>query len=304
MAQDNDGREPFRRADNDRRAASSPRDIRSHGYRSRQNPRSGMYSGTDSRAAANGDRNQPRERRPDRARRAHEPALPDDAQASDLDPAIRRDLRSLDRVSAEAVARHLVMAAQLAGEDPHKALAHARAARERAARIAVVRETAGIAAYHAGEWSEALAELRTARRLAGGTGLLAMMADCERGLGRPERAIELARSEPARALTGDDATEMLIVVAGARMDLGEFDQAVATLQTADLDATRIGSAAARLFYAYAEALLAADRSDEAMTWFLNATAADLDGETDAEDRVAELAVAISSANATGDAEAT
>ncbi|WP_459960716.1 hypothetical protein [Nocardia sp. IFM 10818] len=202
---------------------------------------------------------------------------------------MRRDLLSLDKGNAEAVARHLVMVAQLLDEDPELALAHARAARQRAGRIAVVRETAGVAAYHAGEWAEALSELRTARRMSGGSGLLAVMADCERGLGRPERAIELGRSDEARALQGDEATELRIVVAGARMDLGQYDQAVVTLQTSELDPSRTGSAAARLFYAYAEALLAADRGEEALTWFMNSASADLDGETDAEDRAAELA---------------
>lgn len=209
-------------------------------------------------------------------------------QPSDLEPAVRRDLLSLDKSNAETVARHLVMVAQLLDEDPELALEHARAARQRAGRIAVVRETAGVAAYHAGEWAEALSELRTARRMSGGSGLLAVMADCERGLGRPERAIELGRSDEARALQGDEATELRIVVAGARMDLGQFDQAVVTLQTAELDPARSGSAAARLFYAYAEALLAAGRENEALTWFMNSASADHDGETDAEERAAEL----------------
>jgi tetratricopeptide (TPR) repeat protein len=163
-----------------------------------------------------------------------------------------------------------------------------RAARQRAGRIAVVRETVGIIAYHAGEWAEALAELRAARRMSGGAGLLAVMADCERGLGRPEKAIELGRSAEAQALTGDEATELRIVLAGARMDMHQYDQAVVTLQTKQLDPSRTGSEAARLFYAYADALLAAGRTDEAHTWFLNAAAADVDDETDAEERAAEL----------------
>ncbi|WP_436975407.1 hypothetical protein [Nocardia asteroides] len=223
-----------------------------------------------------------------RAARPDEPDLPEDVQASDLDPAVRRDLLSLDKNNAETVARHMVMAVELLEDDPRLALAHARAARQRAGRIAVVRETAGVVAYHAEEWAEALSELRTARRMSGGSGLLAVMADCERGLGRPERAIELGRSDEAQRLTGDEATELRIVVAGARMDLGQFDQAVVTLQTPDLDPARTGSAAARLFYAYADALVAAGRTDDGLQWFLNAAAADLDGETDAEDRAAEL----------------
>ncbi|MEV0437296.1 hypothetical protein [Nocardia sp. NPDC050413] len=223
-----------------------------------------------------------------RAARPEEPDIPEDVQASDLDPAVRRDLLSLDKSNAETVARHMVMAVELLEDDPRLALAHARAARQRAGRIAVVRETAGVVAYHAEEWAEALSELRTARRMSGGSGLLAVMADCERGLGRPERAIELGRSEEAQALTGDEATELRIVVAGARMDLGQFDQAVVTLQSSDLNPARTGSAAARLFYAYADALVAAGRTDEGLQWFLNAAAADEEGETDAEERATEL----------------
>nr|WP_081830653.1 hypothetical protein [Rhodococcus sp. UNC363MFTsu5.1] len=223
-----------------------------------------------------------------RAPRPEEPDLPEDVQAGELDPAVRRDLLSLDKSNANAVARHLVMASKLIDDDPRLALAHARAARQRAGRVAVVRETAGITAYHAGEWAEALSELRAARRMAGGPGLLAVMADCERGLGRPERAIELGRSDEARTLSGDEATELRIVVAGARMDLGQFDQAVVTLQTPELDAAKEGPTAARLFYAYADALVAAGRVEDGLKWFLNSAAADHDGDTDAEDRVAEL----------------
>ncbi|WP_084424034.1 hypothetical protein [Rhodococcus kyotonensis] len=240
----------------------------------------GGFAG-DRRRGARG----PADRRPPRP---DEPDLPDEVEPGELDPAVRRDLLSLDKNNASAVARHLVMASRLVDDDPQLALQHARAARQRAGRIAVVRETAGITAYHAGEWAEALSELRAARRMAGGPGHLAVMADCERGLGRPERAIELGRSDEARALTGDEASELRIVVAGARMDLNQYDQAVVTLQTPDLDASRSGTAAARLFYVYADALVAAGRVQEGVKWFLNAAAADVDGETDAEERVEEL----------------
>ncbi|GAA1015609.1 hypothetical protein GCM10009551_103720 [Nocardiopsis tropica] len=139
-----------------------------------------------------------------------------------------------------------------------------------------------------GEWSEALSELRAAKRMGGAINLLPMIADSERGLGRPEKAIETARGEEAAKLTGDDRTELRIVEAGARMDIGDYDKAVVTLQAEDLDPARRGFHAARLFYAYAEALLAAARRADALTWFLNAAAADEEEFTDAEDRVAEL----------------
>ncbi|WP_207838238.1 HAD-IIA family hydrolase [Williamsia soli] len=223
------------------------------------------------------------------ANRPPEPPLPDDVVPQDLDTEVRRDLLSLDRTNADTVSRHLIMTFRLLDEDPVLALEHARAARRRAGRIAMVREAAGIAAYTAQEWAEALSELRAARRMSGGNALLPMIADCERGLGRPERAIDVARSDEGRALTGEDAAEMRIVESGARLDLGEFDKAIVTLQTKDLDPARVGTDAARYFYAYAAALLAAGRRDDAITWFMNAASADDDDVTDAEDRLMELA---------------
>ncbi|MDD4866021.1 MAG: tetratricopeptide repeat protein, partial [Mycobacterium sp.] len=119
--------------------------------------------------------------------------------------------------------------------------------------------------------------------------LLALIADCERGLGRPERAIELARGPQAAELSNDDADELRIVAAGARADLGQLEQALTVLSTPQLDPGRRGSTAARLFYAYADTLLALGRADEALQWFLHSAAADIEGVTDAEERVGELA---------------
>ena len=222
------------------------------------------------------------------AARADEPAVPDNIEASDLDPEVRRDLRSLDKSNAESVAKHMVAAMYLVDEDPQLALAHGRAAKNRAGRIGVVRETLGVLAYMAGEWAEALRELRAARRISGGPGLLAMMADCERGLERPQRAIELARGEESRMLDDDDLVELRIVEAGARVDMDQLDAALVTLQDAGLDKDAHGESAARLDYAYAEVLLAAGRKTEAVDWFTHAVAADPAQTTDAHTRLAEL----------------
>ncbi|WP_421845345.1 tetratricopeptide repeat protein [Mycobacterium sp.] len=216
------------------------------------------------------------------------PAIPPDVDAKQLAPEIRRELSTLDRATADTVARHLVAAGGMIDEDPQAALSHARAARAQASRIAVVREAVGIAAYQCGDWAQALAELRAARRMGSKSVLLALIADCERGLGRPQRAIELARAPEAAQLSGDDADELRIVAAGARSDLGHLEQALTVLSTPPLEPGRSGSTAARLYYAYAATLLALDRSDEAREWFLRSAAADVDGVTDAEDRVSEL----------------
>ncbi|WP_336670147.1 hypothetical protein [Tsukamurella sp. USMM236] len=282
------------RPSGDRRSGGGSADRRGAGPGGDRRSGGGSYgsrNGSGSRPGGQGGRSGgfQRDERSDRPRtRAGEPSIPKDVDPKELDPAIRRDLLSLDKNNAELVSSHLVLAGRLLDSDPAAALAHARAARERAGRIAAVREACGIAAYMNGEWSEALSELRAAKRMGGTVNLLPMIADSERGLGRPEKAIETARGDEAAQLTGDDRTELRMVEAGARMDLGEYDKAVVTLQAEDLDPARRGFHAARLFYVYAEALLGAERRDDALTWFLNAAAADEDEATDAEERVAEL----------------
>ncbi|AGP30676.1 hypothetical protein A606_05135 [Corynebacterium terpenotabidum Y-11] len=180
------------------------------------------------------------------------------------------------------------MAAALMDSDSVKALAHARAAKERGGRVSITRETLGIAAYHAGEWKEALNELRAARRMAGGPGLLAVMADCERGLGHPEKAIDLGRSEEAAELDPEQRAELAIVVAGAYHDLNEADEALAVLEpeTVATDLPEVTSL--RVTYAYADALAVAGRTDDARTWFTRAADKDTHGVLDTADRLREL----------------
>ncbi len=189
------------------------------------------------------------------------------------------------------VARHLVMVARLMDEDPELAYEHAVAAQRRAGRVGLVREAAGLAAYQVGKYEEALRELRTARRLTGSSEHLPVMADCERGLFRPERALDLAASPEADELDRSGQLELLIVAAGARGDLGQHDAAVVMLQVAELDvAPRSGShgarqARARLMSAYSDALVAAGRADEARVWLERAADADDDDTTGAAARL-------------------
>jgi len=265
-------RRPSRRDDGDARRGQRPQRDRTQAPRRPGSERNGR----------------PPQSRDEASDRPSGPRLPDDVEAKQLSPEVRRELTTLDKATADYVAKHLVMAGDLLEEDPEAALEHARAARNRASRIAAIREAVGIAAYHCGDWAQALSELRAARRMGSKSPLLALIADCERGVGRPERAIELGRSPEAEQLTGDDADELKIVLAGARCDLGQPAQALALLSNPPLDSTRTGQTAARLFYVYAETLLALDRKNDALQWFLHAAAADLEGVTDAEDRVAEL----------------
>lgn len=198
-------------------------------------------------------------------------------------------MRTLPKDLAAKVARHLVMAGRLAEDEPEQSYKHAKAARRLASRVGIVREAAGIAAYHAGEWAEALAELRAARRLgAGDDSYLPVMVDCERGLGRPERALDLIKSPEAEKLDQVGRVELRIVESGVRRDMGQYDAAVVTLQIPELRDRRLRPWSMRLFYAYADALAEAGRDDEAADWFARAAAADRDGETDAAERYAEI----------------
>ncbi|MGH3931713.1 MAG: hypothetical protein ACRDTF_17270, partial [Pseudonocardiaceae bacterium] len=216
------------------------------------------------------------------------PELPEDVEPTELDRDVRKELLTLPKGLADLVASHLVAAGRVMDDDPELALAHTRFARSRGSRIAAVREATGVAAYQAGEWSEALAELRAARRLGGGPGQLALIADCERALGRPERALEIARSPDAARLSTDEAVELRIVAAGARRDLGQFDAAVLALQGPDLEAAGSQAWRARLRYAYADNLLAAGRAQDAIRWFVAAAEADVEDGTDAAERAMEL----------------
>ncbi|NIH84116.1 hypothetical protein [Amycolatopsis granulosa] len=217
------------------------------------------------------------------------PELPEDIEFSDLDAEVRRELRTLPKSLAETVGKHLVAAGNLIDTDPEAALAHAKFAKTRASRVPIVREALGLVAYHAGRWQEALAELRAVRRMTRTDQHVAVIADAERALGRPERALDLAKEMQGHQLPRDVEIELKIVAAGARRDLGQVDAAVVSLQGDDLDPRKRDPWSARLFYAYADNLLAADRRDEAIRWFLHAADADEDEETDAAERAAELA---------------
>jgi len=183
------------------------------------------------------------------------PEIPDDVTAAQLDRAARGRLRTLSKDNADGVARHLVMAGLLLDSDPELSYQHAQAAVRRAGRVDVVREAAGLAAYRTGRYAEALSELRTVRRLNGSSDHLAVMADCERGLGRPERAIALAASPEADGLAEESAIELAIVVSGARLDLGETEAALAVLAAPAVRQTR-GLLGVRVAHARAAALSA------------------------------------------------
>jgi len=231
-----------------------------------------------------GARPAPIEREHSRLRpRIFEPDIPEDVTGEELEKSVRAELLSLSPENAKVVSRHLVCINLYQDSDPLLAHKHGIAAAHHAGRLAVVRESAGYAAYRAGYFEIALKELRAALRISGDVSSLAVMADCERGLGNPLKALALAGSPDVKRLAKPEEIEMRIVAAGARRDLGEFDAAVVTLTCKELK-NESDEWAVRLRYAYADALDAAGRQEEAKIWF--AKCADLDNEdaTDAAER--------------------
>ncbi len=213
--------------------------------------------------------------RPERVPRAHDadrprhddPPIPEDVAANQLDRAARIELKTLSKDNADWVAKHLVMAARLIDSDPPLAHRHALAAARRAGRIGVVRETSAITAYATGDFALALRELRTYRRITGRDDQLPLMVDSERGVGRPQQALELGRSVPRATLEPAVQVALAIAMSGARLDLGQPELALSELEIPQLDPERAFSYSPALFDAYATVLEELGRDDEAAQWW-------------------------------------
>ena len=212
--------------------------------------------------------------------RIYEPLIPEDVTGEELEKSARAELLSLSAENAKVVARHLVCVDLFIDSDPERAHLHGMAAAHHAGRLAIARETAGYAAYRAGKYEIALRELRAAHRISGDVSIWPVMADCERGLGRPQKALEMAGSVEVSKLEKAQEIEMRIVAAGARRDLGQADAAVITLTCRELK-NETSDWSVRLRYAYADALYAAGRNDEAQEWFGKCADLDRDEVTDA-----------------------
>ena len=226
---DGERRDERPRREGDRRDERTRRDGERSDFRRGQG-RGGNRNGRFDRDRLRGER---RNSRPPQRNRVPEPELPEDVSAKDLDSTARMGLRALSRLNAENIARHLVMTQRLLETDPEVAYAHARYAASHAGRIAIVREAAGIAAYVAGLYSEALRELRAARRLSGmDTMYRAMEVDCERALGRPDAALRSAQNALQLDLEDDERAELAIVVTGIYHDQGNDELALITIEDA------------------------------------------------------------------------
>lgn len=192
--------------------------------------------------------------------------MPDDVEPRDLDKVARGELKTLSKENADWVAKHLVMAGRLIDDDPAEAHKHALSAGRRAGRISVVRETIAITAYQVGDYALTLRELRTYRRISGRDDQLPLMVDSERGLGRPERALELGRSVDVSTLDPQVRVSLAIAMSGARLDLGQPQAALGELEIPQLDRTKAFGYSPALFAAYGTVLEDLGRPDEGEKW--------------------------------------
>lgn len=198
--------------------------------------------------------------------RHNDPELPDSVQARDLDKGAYVELKGLSKENAERVARHLVASALALEVDPELAHKHALAAARTAGRIAVVRETVAITAYETGDFALALRELRTFRRLSGKNTHIALIVDSERGLGRPERALEEGRAVDRATIPAESRVALAIAMSGARLDLNQPELALGELEIPELDPNRAYTYSPMLFHAYAEVLDELGRAKESAAW--------------------------------------
>lgn len=260
-------------------------------------PNAGQSRGRDGQGGRSRSGGPGRDRRPGRPQQPERtaeqkiydgPPIPDDVSAKDLDKFARQELQGLPEKLADKVARHLVMAGVLLHDDPEMAHKHALAARARAMRVGLVREATGETAYACGNWAEALSEFRAAKRMTGRMIYAPMMADAERALKRPEKALEYDAADVRGQLDDAGNVELSIVLAGARRDLGQIDAALQLLEAEPLNSKNRGDWVTRLRYAYADTLLAAGRRDDAIEWFHRVAGTDGNGITDVDDRLKRL----------------
>lgn len=160
--------------------------------------------------------------------------MPEDVKPQDLEASARRELRALGRANAENVARHLIMLQRLLDTDPELAHQHARYVASHAGRVAVVRESAGIAAYLSGHYQEALRDIRAARRLSGLDLHRAIEADCERALGNLDRALKAAQGADPAQLDDQEEAEIAMVVSGIRHEMGQTELGLVVIEEAIL----------------------------------------------------------------------
>jgi len=213
----------------------------------------------------------------------------DDYDERDLPPGVRAELRGVAPANAHVIGGHLLMAGALLDKDPAAALEHTLAAKKRGGRLQVVREAVAEAAYAAEDYKLAFMEYQALRRMTDDENYAPVLADCQRAMGKPTEALELLAGIDQTRLNADQRIEAVLVAAGARLELGQSDEAQRLLRSAI--ATRRGGRGgqSRLRFAYAAALEAAGDVEQAAAWFQSAAEFDPEGGADARRQLDRMA---------------
>lgn len=197
-------------------------------------------------------------------RRPDEPKMPKGIEWRMLTTDDRERLRGLSKEHAENIGLHILAAYTLEESNPELALEHAKWVARQASRIDFARETLAFVAYRQGDYKLALREFRTAFRMNGFLDYLPFIADCERGVGEPKKAIEVAVSDDAKYLRGEAKAEMFLVYAGALGDLKMWDKAIEIVHTLGRSKGLAGEYRMRAVQAEQYFLEEAGRTDEAI----------------------------------------
>ncbi len=198
------------------------------------------------------------------ARRPGEPKMPKGMEWAMLSKESRERLRGLSKEHAENIGLHILAAYALEEEEPKLALEHAKWAAKQASRIDFSRETLAFIAYRQGDYKLAAREFRTAMRMNGYLDYLPFIADCERGIGNLDKALEICMSDEAKSVVGEVKAELFLVYAGVLADTNHIDKAIELVHVMGRSKGLPGEYRMRAIQAEQYFLEEAGRSDEAL----------------------------------------
>lgn len=204
----------------------------------------------------------------------------------DIEEDVRRTARPTQQDDVlSRIARAIEL---LERDDAHGAVPEAEKAKAMAPRSSAVREVLGMAYYGVGRWHDALTELKAYKRMTGHSDQNHLIADCLRGLGRPEEAVPLAdEALRDRSAPNEAKAEVVIVAASALADQGRYPEALSLLARAKTREDVAEDYTLRLWYARGDILAKAGRNEEAAVEFRKIMRHDA-AAFDAAERLAEL----------------
>jgi tetratricopeptide (TPR) repeat protein len=170
---------------------------------------------------------------------------------------------------------------------PEDAVRAAQQAKALAPRSGAVREVLGMALYRRERYREALRELQAYRRFTGRADQNHLIADSQRALGAPEKALPLVQEALDARIGAEARAEAAVVGGSALADLGRYEEALTLLRRFDRGSDAAHPYDLRVWYVTGDVLERAGRRREAARAFRRVV--DHDPEAfDAAERLARL----------------